>query len=211
MLVEYQPLTPSSRALRPGAMIVLISVWPGLHVVAGERRLGARGELQHRGDVGGQVGRGVRERNPLAQRRVGVDHARRDRVVALLERLSRRTATVACTAVSFMKTSVLPVQTITSRSQPCFSLNARMSAIDLLGEVALVLALLDVRAVEPLDVALVEDRRHRLDRLELAAHLLELRRLQHAGRPGGARSSPPRRCPSRRRRCRRGRRAGRTR
>ena len=28
MLVEYQPLTPSSRALRPGAMIVFISVWP---------------------------------------------------------------------------------------------------------------------------------------------------------------------------------------
>ena len=30
---------------------------------------------------------------------------------------------------SFMKTSVLPDQTITSRSQPCFSLKARMSAI----------------------------------------------------------------------------------
>jgi hypothetical protein len=28
MLVEYQPLTPSRRALRPGAMIVLISVCP---------------------------------------------------------------------------------------------------------------------------------------------------------------------------------------
>ncbi len=28
MFVEYQPLTPSSRALSPGAMIVLMSVWP---------------------------------------------------------------------------------------------------------------------------------------------------------------------------------------
>jgi hypothetical protein len=28
MLVEYQPLTPSRRAFRPGAMIVLISVCP---------------------------------------------------------------------------------------------------------------------------------------------------------------------------------------
>ena len=28
MFVEYQPATPIIRALRPGAMIVLISVWP---------------------------------------------------------------------------------------------------------------------------------------------------------------------------------------
>ena len=82
-----------------------------------------------------------------------------------------------------MKTSVLPHQTITSRSQPCLALNARMSAIELLGEIPLVLALLDVRAVEPLDVALVEHRRHRLDGLELASHLVEQRRLEHAGRP----------------------------
>ena len=66
-----------------------------------------------------------------------------------------------------MKTSVLPHQIITSRSQPCFALNARMSAIELLGQVPLVLALLDVRAVEPLHVPLIEHRRHRLDRLEL--------------------------------------------
>ena len=28
MFVEYQPFTPSRRAFRPGAMMVLISVWP---------------------------------------------------------------------------------------------------------------------------------------------------------------------------------------
>ena len=46
-----------------------------------------------------------------------------------------------------------------------------MSAIDLLGEVLLVLALLDVRAVEALDVALIEDRRPRPDLLELGTDL----------------------------------------
>src|SRR5258707_11708687 len=30
ILVEYQPCRPSIRALRPGAMIVFISVWPVL-------------------------------------------------------------------------------------------------------------------------------------------------------------------------------------
>jgi hypothetical protein len=30
MLVEYQPSTPSRRALKPGARIVFISVWPVL-------------------------------------------------------------------------------------------------------------------------------------------------------------------------------------
>ena len=52
----------------------------------------------------------------------------------------------------------------------------------LLGQVALVLALLDVRAVEPLDVALIEDRRPGPDLLELRANLLEQRRLEDAGR-----------------------------
>ena len=30
MLVEYQPASPSMRALRPGAMMVFIQVWPVL-------------------------------------------------------------------------------------------------------------------------------------------------------------------------------------
>jgi hypothetical protein len=53
---------------------------------------------------------------------------------------------------------------------------------DLLRQIPLVLALLDVRARQPLDVALVEHRRHRRDRLELGADRLELCRLQHACR-----------------------------
>ena len=68
----------------------------------------------------------------------------------------------------------------------------------LLGEVLLVLALLDVRAVEPLHVVPIEHGRPRLDLLELGPHLLEQRRLEHAGGAWPPRSSCPRRCPSRR-------------
>ena len=44
----------------------------------------------------------------------------------------------------------------------------------LLRQVAFVLALLDVRAVQAFDVAPIEHRRHRLDGFELAANLIEL-------------------------------------
>jgi hypothetical protein len=54
----------------------------------------------------------------------------------------------------------------------------------LLGQIALVLALLDVGAVEPLHVALVEHGRHGLHGFQFTAYLFELRVLEHAGRPG---------------------------
>ena len=73
-----------------------------------------------------------------------------------------------------------------------------MSAITCSARSRLFFALLDVRALEPLHVALIEHGGHRPDRLELAAHVLELRRLEHARRPRRARNSPLRRCPSRR-------------
>ena len=83
-----------------------------------------------------------------------------------------------------MKTSVLPRPHHDQPVAAVLLLEGADVGDQLLGEVALVLALLDVRAVEPLDVALVEDGGHRLDRFELASHLLELRRLEHARRPG---------------------------
>ena len=51
----------------------------------------------------------------------------------------------------------------------------------LFGELALVRAFLDVRAVEPLDVTSIEHRRPRLDRLQLRLDLFEQRRFEHAG------------------------------
>jgi hypothetical protein len=52
----------------------------------------------------------------------------------------------------------------------------------LIGEVLLVLALLDVRARQPLHVALIEHGGHRLDRLELGTDRVEQRAIEHAGR-----------------------------
>ena len=56
---------------------------------------------------------------------------------------------------------------------------------DLLREIALVFPLLDVRALQPLHVPLIEHGGHRADRLELSPDAIELRRFQHARRPRG--------------------------
>ena len=140
---------------------------------------------------------------PFADRRVGVDHARRDRRIVLLERRARSSRSTGAPGDSVMKTSVLPHQTITSAIEVVVRLELPDVGDDLLGEVALVLALLDVRAVEPLHVVLVEHRRPRADLLELGPHLVEQRLLEHAGRLAPRCSSRPRRCPSRRTRDRR--------
>ena len=81
-----------------------------------------------------------------------------------------------CTGASVRKISVLPHQTITRRSQSLLCLEVADVGDQLLGEILLVLALLDVRAVEPLHVLLIEHGRHRLDRRELVLDLIEQRR-----------------------------------
>ena len=48
---------------------------------------------------------------------------------SLASRPFSKAARLWCTAPSVMKTSVLPTHSITSRSQPCFSLKARMSVM----------------------------------------------------------------------------------
>ena len=55
----------------------------------------------------------------------------------------------------------------------------------LVGQVHLVLAGLDIGAVQALDVVLVEDGRHGLDRFQIRPNLLELVLLQHLGVGGG--------------------------
>ena len=56
---------------------------------------------------------------------------------------------------------------------------------DLVGEIALVLAGLDGGAVEALDVVLVEDAGHRLDRLEKGSDLGQLVAVQDLRMRGG--------------------------
>ena len=182
MLVEYQPSTPSSRAFRPGAMIVLISVCPVFRSLPASGDFVCAAQLDERRDVGRQIRRRVRVRNALADRRVRVDHARRNRRIVVLERaLEARDARVrrrlghedfGAAAPDHHQ----PIEAVVGLEPPDVGHH-------LLGEIALVLALLDVRAVEPLDVALIEHGRPRLDLFELGTHLVEQRRLDHARGP----------------------------
>ena len=72
-------------------MIVLISVCPVLRSLPASGAFGVRGELDERGNVGRQVRRRVRVGNALPDRRVRVDHARRDARIVRFERpLERR-------------------------------------------------------------------------------------------------------------------------
>ena len=87
MLVEYQPSRPSMRALKPGARIVFISVWPVLKSLPQIGMPLLLGQLLHRREVDRQVRRAVGVRHARAQARVGVDRRRRDVVVAVAQAL----------------------------------------------------------------------------------------------------------------------------
>ena len=162
-------------------MIVLMSVWPVF------RSLPASGEpvccasSSSAGMSRREIRRRVRVRNAFLDRRVGVDHARRNRRIVRFERLLERGDRLV--RRRFRQEDLGAAAP--DQHEP-IELVVRLELADvrdqLLGQVALVLALLDVRAVEPLDVLAVEHRRHRLDRRQLALDLVEQRRLEHAGR-----------------------------
>ena len=116
----------------------------GLHVVAGHRRFGLRRQFQHGRDVGRQVGRGVGERDALLERGVGVDHARRNRIVARLEPLlegSQRLMHRAFLHEDFRAAAPHHHEAAAA----VLLLEGADVGNELLGEVLLVLALLDVR------------------------------------------------------------------
>ena len=173
------------RALRPGARMVFISVWPVLKSLpqTGTRLL--RGQLAQGRHVERQVGGAVGEGDAERQGGVGVDHARRDLVVvrrrARLEGGERSRGPPRAS----MWISVEPHQTITERSTPRSRWKAAISSIELAGELPLA-PLLDVGAVEALDVAGIEHPLHRPDRLQLRARSWSSRlALEDAGLAGG--------------------------
>ena len=202
MLVEYQPSTPSRRALKPGARIVFISVWPvlkSLPVIGHAVRLR---QLQQRRRVDGQVGRAVRVRDAALERRIRVDLRRRDLRIALgqplLERRQRR--------VHGARAAVHLGRPAPHHHQPVAAvvgLEALDVVLDLLGQVGLRLPLLGVRRGQLLDVLLIEHRRHRLDRRQEVLHLAEVLARQHAGLARGHGTRRRGTDPSRRTRSRR--------
>ena len=81
-----------------------------------------------------------------------------------------------------MNTSVLPHQTMTSRSRLVFLLEPTDVVDQRVGQDFLVGALLDVRSFQALHIPLIEDRRPRANLFELGTDLFEQRRLDDARR-----------------------------
>jgi hypothetical protein len=144
---------------------------------------GLRRQFQQRRNVGRQIRRRIRERDAFLERRVGVDHARRNRVVTRREaRFERRQRLVHRAFRHEHFGAARP-----HHHQPVAAM-LRLEGADvgdeLVGQILLVLPGLHVRAAQPLHVALIEHRRHRPDRFHLGPDLVEQTRLEHAGRAG---------------------------
>ena len=142
----------------------------GLEVLAADGRRVLLRELDHGRHVDGEIRRAVGERNALCQRRVGVDLRGRDAgIVGLKAFLEGFDGLMNGGRLEedFSRAAPDHDDAIDCLSE-CLDVGAH-----LVGEVALVLALLDVRAVEALDVVLVEDRGQRLDGFEVGLELLK--------------------------------------
>ena len=184
MFVEYQPVIPEQPRLQAGRDDRLDQRLPRLEILPRQRRLVSRGQRDQRRNVGREIGRRVRVRNALANGRVGVDHARRDGRIVLLERalealdgrVRRRLGHEDFGAAA--PDHHQPIEVVVG-------LELADVGDHLLGEILLVLALLDVRTVEALHVPLIEHRRPGTNLFELGPDLLEQRRLDDAGRPRG--------------------------
>ncbi len=164
-------------------MIVLISVWPVFRSLSGERRSRLLRQLEERRDVGAQIRRRVRVRQPFVNRRVRVDHARRDRRIVRVEPfLERRERLMRRRLRQEDLGAAAPDQH--QAIEPVRRLEPTNVVDELLGEILLVLALLDVRTVEAFDVLPVENGRHRLHGAKLVLDLIELPGVEDAGRLG---------------------------
>ena len=207
--MENQPFRPSMRALKPGASSVFMKVWPVLKSLPQIGHVAVAGQLEQGRDVGGQVRRAVGEGHAALQRGVGVDLAGRDLGIVLAAGPFRRPSSVWWTAGGLVEdlggaapdhhqarraVGLLEVAGCRpSAPRPCPSWCPG----------------LHVRAVEALHVVLVEDRLHGLDGLRAVPSPGRAVRFEHAGLAARLRRRCLRRCPSRRRPGRRGRRAAR--
>ena len=152
----------------------------GLQILTRQRRLGVRRQVDECRNVGREIRRGIRIGDAFANRRVGVHHARRDRRIVFLERALE----VLHGGVRLRLLHVDLGAAAPHHDEP-IEIVVFLEQADvfhhLFGEIPLVLAFLDVRSLETLHVALIEDRRPRPDLFELGANLLKQRRLEDAG------------------------------
>ena len=136
-------------------------------------------QIHHRRHVHRQVRRPVRVGHAFHQRGVGVDHRRGDGRVVLLEALLERLDRLVRRRLGEEDLRAAAPDHDQAAEVVILLEGADVFA-QLLGQVALVLALLDVRAVEALHVLAVEDGFPGLDGFELRPDLLEQVLLEHA-------------------------------
>ena len=179
ILVENQPFSPSMRDFSPGAISVFMNVWPLLKSLPQIGRFMLRASSMQRRHVGGQVRRAVGVAHARFQRRVGVNLARRDLRIVLLQ-----------PALEILQRGVDRGRLVINLggSAPDHGGARHAGALlelpdvvhDHLGMVHLGTLGLDVGPVDALHEVLVEDRLHRLDRRERRLHLLQQRGFQNA-------------------------------
>ena len=183
MLVEYQPV--KQPRLEPRRDDRLDERLARLHVLAGNRRLRVRGELDQRRNVRGQVRRRVCVRNAFPDCGVGVHHARRNRRVVGFEPALEARHRLVHLALGHVDLGAAGPD-----HDEAIEIVVFLELLDvrhhLLGEVPLRLPFLDVGTVEPLDVMLIEHRRPRANLFQLGADLLEQPGLEDAGGFRGA-------------------------
>ena len=141
-------------------------------------------EFLHRRDIDRQVGRAIGERDVLHERGVGVNLRGGDIRMALLQpffEALRPTGAPRRLRVALGRAAPDHHQALRSGGL----LEVADILAKLLGEVHLVLALLDVGAVDQLDVIVVEYRLPRLDRLQEGLDLLQQFLFEHARLAGG--------------------------
>ncbi len=150
----------------------------GLEVLAADGCGILLGQLDHRGNVDGKIGCAVGEGDALTERGIGVDLRGRDADVVGLEALFEGFDGLV-NGGGFEEDF--------SRSAPDHdhAIDGLFEGLNvganLVGEIALVLARLDMRAVKALDVVLIEDGGQRLDGFEIGLELLEGFLVEHLG------------------------------
>ena len=85
MFVENQPVKPSMRDFKPGAISVFMNVWPVLKSLPADGHLPFARQFHQRRRVGGQVRRAVGVGNAHLQRGIGVNLAGRNFGIVLLQ------------------------------------------------------------------------------------------------------------------------------
>ncbi len=152
-----------------------------LQVLAGKRRLGFAGQSDEGRDVCAEIRCAVGVWNAFLDRRICVDHARRNRRIVLLEPLLERGDALVDRAFLHVNLGAAAPDHHQSIAVVVL-LELADVGNDLFGEIPFRRPFLHIRAVEALDIVLIEHRGHRLDRLQLRPDLFEQRRVEHARR-----------------------------